>query len=99
MQRIAQRALQPAAIHPVIRLQVSGRGLDGLTPTQPAILLRTQALVLAAVNDLLVAVVSAHAAEAKIGDDLSDRDTQALRYVCRLLQHRARGTHLSTQTT
>jgi diguanylate cyclase (GGDEF)-like protein len=48
---------QPATIHAVIGLQVPDRRLDGLAPTQPAPVLPTQALELAAVNDLLVGVV------------------------------------------
>ena len=40
LHRIAQRALQPAAVYPVIGLEVSDRRLDGLVPTQPALLLR-----------------------------------------------------------
>ena len=79
LHRIAQRALQSAAVYPVIGLEVSDRRLDGLAPTQPALLLRTQALELASVDDLLVGVVSVHAAQAKIGDDLPDCDAQVLR--------------------
>ena len=62
VQRIAQGALQPASIHPVIGLQVPTGRLERLAPTQPAFLLRTQALIPAAVNDLLVGIVSVHAA-------------------------------------
>jgi hypothetical protein len=47
MQRVAQRAVQPTAIHAVVVLQVSDRRPDGLALAQPAILLRTQAIELA----------------------------------------------------
>ena len=89
VQRVAQCALQPTAVHSVIRLQVSNRWLNGLAPTQPAFLLRTQTLELAPVNDLFVRVVGVHTPESKIDHHLLDLYAQVLRYVCGLLQHRA----------
>ena len=57
VQRIAQHALEPATIQPVIRLQMPDRRLHRLAPLQPASLLLTQALVTAPVNDLHTRVV------------------------------------------
>ena len=89
MQRITQRALQPAPIHPVIGLQVPDGRLDRLAPAQPALLLRTQALVPASVNDLLVGVLGIHATKPQIDHDLLELDRVVLQQVRRLLQHRA----------
>jgi hypothetical protein len=63
---------------------VPDRRLDGLASTQPALLLRTQALELAAVNDLRVRVVGVHAAEPQIDHDVLELDRHVLRQVRRL---------------
>lgn len=69
MQRIAQLALQPAAIHSAIRFQMPDGRLDGLAALEPAALLAGQRLALAAVDDLHPGVVVIHAPEAQIDDD------------------------------
>jgi hypothetical protein len=66
VQRIAQRTLQPASVHTVIRLQMPDGRLDGMAPSQPRLLLRVQALELAAVDDVLAGVGGADAPEARI---------------------------------
>src|SRR2546428_8906864 len=60
-----------------------------LSAAESALLLRTQALVLAPVNDLLVGGVGVDAAEPQIGHDLLELDLMVLHQVRRLLQHRA----------
>ncbi len=89
VQRITQRALQPAAVQPVIGFHVSDRRLDRLAPAQPAFVSKAQALELATMDDLLAGVVIVHTPEAQIGDDVGDVDAHILRYVGCLLQHRA----------
>jgi hypothetical protein len=58
VQSVAERARQPAAIHVVVRLQVSNGGLHRCPPLEPTPLLFAQTLELASVNDLFVGVVS-----------------------------------------
>ena len=88
MQRIAQRTFEPAAIQSVIGLQMPDRRLNGLAQAQPALLLRAQALELAAMNDLRTGVVRVHATEPEIDHHLLEDTAHILRYVFRLLQHR-----------
>jgi len=91
MQHVAQRALQPAAIHAVILLQVPNRRLDGLPPAQPTFLLRVHALDLAPVDDLFVRVVGIHAAKSQVNHNLLECGTHILRQLRRLLRGRVQG--------
>ena len=52
MQRIAQRALQPAPFHSMIGIRVNDQQLDRLAPFDQVVLLVGKRLVLATVNDL-----------------------------------------------
>src|SRR5512133_246001 len=66
MQCIAYLALEPAAIHPVIRLQMANGRLHSLPTLEPPTLLRSQRLVLAAMDDLHIGIVAIYAAIAQI---------------------------------
>ena len=87
MQRIAQRTLQPAAIHAVIGLQVPYGRLHCGAAFEPSLLLLAQTLELATVNDLLIGVVRIYTAKAQIDHDVFDRDSNVLRQVGSLLQY------------
>ena len=70
MERIAELAFQSAAIHPMVRLQMSNGRLDRLSPLEPASLLFCQRLVLAAMNDLYRRIVLIHPAIAQVDNHL-----------------------------
>ena len=66
MQGIPLLSLEPAAIHPVIRLEVANRWFYRLSSLEPAALLLGQRLVLAAMNDLHLGIVTIDATKAQI---------------------------------
>ena len=66
MQPVTDLALQVTAIHPVIGLQVTDDGFDGVTPFDEFALRTAQALGLAAMDDCQVRVVAIHTSVAKI---------------------------------
>ena len=70
MERIAQLSLEPAAIHPMVRLQVPDGRFNRLSPLEPAPLLSGQRLVLAAMNDLDCRIVLIHPAIAQVDNHL-----------------------------
>ena len=86
MQGVAQLALEPAAIRPVNRLEVTNRRLHRLSPLEPAALLPGQRLVLAPVDDLNIGVVFINAAIAQIDNDLLRRLARVLQQNRGLLQ-------------
>jgi hypothetical protein len=68
MQPVTNLALQVTAIHPVIGLQVTDDGFDGVTPFDEFALRTAQALGLATMDDCQLRVVAIHTAVAKIDD-------------------------------
>ena len=81
MQRVSERALEPATIKPMIGLQVPNGRLHRLAPLQPAPLLLAQALVPSPMNDLHAWVVGidGFAPKPQVSHDLLYGDTQVMR--------------------
>jgi hypothetical protein len=86
MQRIAQFALEPAAIHPVIRFEMTNRRFYRLSSLEPSALLLGQRLVLAAMDDLHLGIVTIHAPKAQINHDFFGLAPDILQQDARLLQ-------------
>src|ERR1035437_343031 len=79
VQGVAERTLQPAAIHTVIRLQVPNGWLHRCSPLEPALLLCAQTLEFAPVNDLFVGVGGVHTAKTQADHDMFDLEALVLR--------------------
>lgn len=88
MQGIAQLPLKPAAIHPVIRLEMANRRLHCLSAPEPSALLPGQRLVLAAMNDLYAGIVTIDAAKSQIYDHFFRLAPDIFEQDARLLQLR-----------
>ena len=80
-QRVSERALEPAAIKPMVGLQVPNGRLHRLAQLQPAPLLLAQALVPSPVNDLHAWVVGidSFAPKPQVSHNLLYGDIQVLR--------------------
>ncbi len=70
MQRIAQRALHPTAIHAVVGLGVADSRFNGLATLEQALFMGTERLVLAPVDDLHAWVVGIDPSVAQIDHHL-----------------------------
>lgn len=78
VQGVAERALQPAAIHTVVRLQVPNGWLYRCSPLEPALLLFAQTLEFSSVNDLFVGVTGVHTTKPQIDHDVFDLEAHVL---------------------